>query len=59
MGEILNVKELSKYLKLTDLTIYRYAKAGIIPAFRVGGRWRFDKCKIDEMLESGEENSEG
>ncbi len=60
VGQILTVKELSEYLKLTDITIYRYAKEGIIPAFRVGSRWRFDKCKIDELLRREEkENSEG
>jgi excisionase family DNA binding protein len=50
MGQILTTKELAKYLKLTKVTIYRYANEGKIPARRVGSRWRFDKDKIDELL---------
>ncbi|GAI88020.1 unnamed protein product [marine sediment metagenome] len=50
MGQILTVKELAKYLKLTEVTIYNYVKDGKIPARRVGNRWRFDKDKIDKML---------
>ncbi len=50
MGQILTVKELAKYLNLTNITIYKYLKEGRIPAFRVGGRWKFDKDKIDEWL---------
>ena len=60
MGEMLTAKELSKYLKLTVVTIYKYANEGKIPACRVGSRWRFDKDQIDEMMGRGEkENSEG
>jgi len=50
VGQILTVKELAKYLKLTEVTIYNYVKDGKIPARRVGNRWRFDKDKIDKML---------
>ena len=59
MGQILKVKELAEYLKLTEVTIYKYAKEGKIPACRVGSRWRFDKEQIDELLKGkGEENTE-
>ncbi len=50
MGQILTTRELSKYLKLTEVTIYKYATEGKIPALRVGGSWRFDQDKIDEWL---------
>jgi len=59
VGQILKVKELAEYLKLTEVTIYKYAKEGKIPACRVGSRWRFDKEQIDELLKGkGEENTE-
>jgi hypothetical protein len=32
------------------LTVYKHAKEGVIPGFRVGNSWRFDKTKIDELL---------
>ena len=50
MGQILTTKELAKYLKLTEVTIYKYVKEGKILGRRVGSRWRFDRDKIDEWL---------
>ena len=50
MGQMLTVKELARYLKLTELTIYKYINEGRIPGIKVGSRWRFDKDKIDELL---------
>jgi len=57
VGQILTTKELCEYLKLTEVTIYKYAKEGKIPGFRVGSRWRFDKDQIDEFLKSKEEGN--
>jgi excisionase family DNA binding protein len=57
MAQILTVKELAKYLKLTEVTIYKYVKEGNIPAHRVGSRWRFDKDQIDGVLKSKEEEN--
>ncbi len=56
MGQILTTRELSEYLKLTEVTIYKYATEGKIPAFRVGSRWRIDKDQIDEFLRMEEES---
>jgi excisionase family DNA binding protein len=56
MGQILTTKELAEYLKLTEVTINKYAREGKIPALRVGGRWRFDKDKVDELLKSEEKH---
>lgn len=50
MSEIMTPKEVAKYLKMSVLTVYKHAKQGIIPGFRIGNSWRFDKQKIDEVL---------
>jgi len=50
MPEILTPKEVANYLKMSVLTVYKHAKEGVIPGFRVGNSWRFDKTKIDELL---------
>jgi len=50
MGQILTTKELAKYLKLTEVTIYKYVNEGKIPAHKVGSRWRFDKDQVDALL---------
>ena len=58
MGQILTTKELAKYLKLTEVTVYKYVKEGKIPARRIGSRWRFDKGQIDEFLRDESESQE-
>jgi excisionase family DNA binding protein len=57
MGQIITTKELAEYLKLTVVTIYKYANEGKIPARRIGSRWRFDKDHIDEWLRREEESN--
>ena len=52
MGKILTTKELAAYLKLTEVTIYKYASEGKIPGFKIGSRWRFEKDKIDTLLKN-------
>jgi len=54
VGKIMTTKELAAYLKLTEVTIYKYANEGKIPGFKIGSRWRFDKDKIDDLLKSDE-----
>lgn len=58
MSSILTTKELAAYLKLTEVTIYKYANEGKIPGFKIGSRWRFDKDKIDDLMKSDEEHDE-
>jgi excisionase family DNA binding protein len=49
-GEILTIKEVADYLKVTDRTIYRLAGGKKIPAFKVGGTWRFSRLDIDSWI---------
>lgn len=48
--EIMTVKEVAAYLKMKPVTIYKLAKEGRIPAFRVASFWRFKKDLIDKWL---------
>lgn len=48
--EILTIKEVADYLKVTERTIYRLAAAKQIPAFKVGGSWRFARADIDNWI---------
>ena len=50
MPEIMTPKEVAQYLKMSVLTVYKHAKQGTIPGFRIGNSWRFDKKKIDTVL---------
>jgi len=40
-------EEIAEYLRLHPYTVRRLARTKKIPAFRVGGQWRFRKDEID------------
>ena len=44
------VKEVDEYLQLDEHTIYRMARKGEIPAYKIAGKWRFKKEMIEEWL---------
>lgn len=57
-GEILTIKDIAEYLKVTERTIYRLAAAKKIPAFKVGGTWRFRKADIDGWIAAQSKRAE-
>lgn len=48
--EILTLEEVAAYLKAGKRTVYRLAAAKKIPAFKVGGTWRFSLADIDSWI---------
>jgi excisionase family DNA binding protein len=50
--EILTIKQVASYLRVTERTIYRVAAAKQIPAFKVGGAWRFSRADIEAWIKS-------
>jgi excisionase family DNA binding protein len=51
MEGILEVDEACKYLKMSKVTLYRHARNGVIPAFKVGGSWKFNKSSLDDWIQ--------
>ncbi len=51
MAELMTVREVAAYLRVTEKTIYRLVRRGGIPATRVGRQWRFSKTSIDGWLQ--------
>lgn len=49
--EILTLKQVADFLKVTERTIYRLAAAKKIPAFKVGGTWRFSRSELDQWIQ--------
>ncbi len=39
--EILTLPEVAQLLKVAEKTVYSMAQKGHLPAFKVGGQWRF------------------
>lgn len=55
-AEIMTIREVADYLKVNDRTIYRLLSAKKLPAFKVGGSWRFKKADIDQWISDQSEN---
>ena len=51
-GSIMTIKEVAEYLKVNERTVYRLTGAKKIPAFKVGGTWRFLRSDIDQWIKS-------
>jgi excisionase family DNA binding protein len=50
--DILLIKDVAEYLEVNERTIYRLAAAKKIPAFKVGGSWRFSRADIDAWIKA-------
>lgn len=48
--EILTIDEVAAYLKAGKRTVYRLAAEGKLPAFKLGGTWRFRRSDLDEWI---------
>ncbi len=49
--EILTLKDVAAYLKLSELSLYRLLRQRKIPAFKVGQQWRFQKSALDDWIQ--------
>ena len=49
---ILTLNEVAEYLKISSSSVYKLARNGEIPAFKVLNKWRFDRDSIDKLIES-------
>jgi excisionase family DNA binding protein len=47
----MTVRDVAGYLKVDEKTVYRLAKRGRLPGFKVAGTWRFKKQDIDNWIE--------
>ena len=52
---VFTVQEVAKYLRMQAVTIYKHAKGGKLPCFKVGANWRFKKSTIDRWISDQEE----
>ncbi|MCF6215660.1 MAG: helix-turn-helix domain-containing protein [Emcibacter sp.] len=52
MSDIWTIKDVARYLKLTEKTAYRLVADGEIPGFKIGGSWRFTREEIEQWIEN-------
>jgi len=48
--EVMDIAHAADYLGISEDTLYKYAQAKRIPAFKLGNRWRFRKSAIDKWM---------
>ncbi|MDA3959138.1 helix-turn-helix domain-containing protein [Oceanispirochaeta sp.] len=52
------IKDLSKYLRIAESSLYKLVREGKIPGQKIGKTWRFFKPAIDSWLSEKSENRE-
>jgi excisionase family DNA binding protein len=46
----LNVEELAKFFGVSTQTIWRWCKAGKIPAFKIGSQWKIRQSDLNKII---------
>ena len=49
MDKLLTIKEVAKYLRVSERSVLRYIEAGRLRAFRIG-QWRIKKSDLEQFL---------
>ena len=49
--EVMDIRGASQYVGVSRGTLYRYVYQETIPAFKLGGRWKFKKAVLDRWME--------
>jgi excisionase family DNA binding protein len=47
---LIRAEELAKRLDVSESLVYRLARQGKIPSYKVGGNWRFDLAAVKDTL---------
>ena len=53
--EVMDIADLSTYLRISRSTLYKLAQNGKLPGQKVGRHWRFRKASIDRWLDASGE----
>ena len=48
---IMTVKDVAEYLRFSETKVYKLARAGKMPAARIGKEWRFRRDQIDAWID--------
>ncbi len=52
--EILTAEQVADYLKLSRKSVYRLARAGVLPAKKIMNQWRFERTQLNEWIRQKE-----
>ncbi|CUA90369.1 helix-turn-helix domain-containing protein [Hansschlegelia beijingensis] len=49
--QAMTVRDVAGYLNVDEKTVYRLAKRGDLPGFKVAGAWRFKRSDLDSWID--------
>ncbi len=52
LADVMTVSEVAEYLRVNPQTVYRKAKAGELPAVRIGRAIRFRRTELEAWLKT-------
>ena len=52
--ELLSAPQIARYLRVSDVTIYRWCREGRLPCLKLGHSWRVRRSVLDDFLTRGE-----
>ncbi|MFC7321558.1 helix-turn-helix domain-containing protein [Halobacillus campisalis] len=50
--DIMTISQVADYLQLSEMTTYKLAQEGRIPAFKIGSHWRVKKTDLHDYIEN-------
>ncbi len=51
---VMTLEEVARYLRINKSTVYRMARDGTLPAWKLGNVWRFKKEAIERWIASNQ-----
>ena len=49
--EVMDIRQAAEYLGISPDSLYKYASENVIPAFKLGNRWRFKRSLLEAWME--------
>ena len=50
LREVMDIRQAAEYLGISADSLYGYASDGVVPAFKLGNRWRFKRSLLDAWM---------
>ncbi len=55
--ELLEVPHIARYLRVSDVTVYRWCREGCLPCLKLGNSWRVRRSALEDFLARGERSA--
>ncbi|PIQ86219.1 MAG: DNA-binding protein [Candidatus Omnitrophica bacterium CG11_big_fil_rev_8_21_14_0_20_45_26] len=52
LDDLMTLRQVADYFKVSEITIHRLTQKGAIPAFKIGRQWRYNRTHIMQMVQN-------